>query len=387
MTVRASYLLLWTGTSLIVILASFASVDAVAQTSPARTAARSSFEETARRAADAREAGRLEEAIKAYRQALRVRPRWDEGWWYLATTLYEQQQDVAARDALTRFLALKPGTAAAFALRGLCGFRLKRYDRALADFHKAHTLRIDSNVELRRATWYHLAILLMRQGQFELAVEPLTLLARSEAESVSLVEAAGLLILRLPYLPIEIPPDKRDLVVAAGRAGFSWLARAGAEANRRFQALVERYPDTPYVHNAYGVFLLQSDSEAAIAEFRREIAINPHSAYPHLEIAFELLRRADPVAARQSAQQAVAIEPHLAAARNALGRALVEIGEIDAGIRELETAVTLAPESPEMHFALANAYARAGRKQDAARERQLFLKLRRASAGESQESR
>jgi hypothetical protein len=29
-----------------------------------------------------------------------------------------------------------------------------------------------------------------------------------------------------------------------------------------------------------------------------------------------------------------------------------------------------------MHFALANAYARAGRKEDAAREREIFTKLR-----------
>lgn len=337
-----------------------------------------SFEEAAGRATEAREGGRLNDAITAYRHAVRLRPDWDEGWWYLATSLYEEGQDAAARDALTRFLALKPETGAAFALRGICEFRLRRYDSALADLARARALGVGANPELTRAMWWHTAILLLHRGDFELAVEPLTLLARSESESVPLVEATGLAVLRRPYMPGEIPPDQRDVVLAAGRAGFSWLARAGAEAGRRFQALLEQYPDVPHLHYAYGVFLLQGDSDAALHEFRREIAINPHSAYPHLEIAFELLRRGEPAAARPSAEQAVAIAPDLFAARNALGRVLIELGELDAGIRELETAVKLAPESPEAHFALASAYARAGRKEDAGRAREMFQKLNRA---------
>jgi tetratricopeptide (TPR) repeat protein len=335
-----------------------------------------SFDVLARTAAEAREAGRLDDAVAAYRRAVRLRPAWDEGWWYLATALYEQQQDATARDAFTRFLALKPDTGRAFALRGLCEFRLREYDRALADLRKAQTLGIGGNLELTRSAWYHTAILLLRNGQFELAVEPLTMLARSEPESASLADAIGLLLLRRAFLPADIPPGSRDVVAAAGRAGYSWFGRAGAEADTRFRALVDRYPDAPNVHYAYGAFLLQSDSDKALSEFRHEIAVNPQSPYPHLEIAFELLRRGDARAAGASAREAVRLEPDSPAARNAFGRALVELGDLQAAIEELQNAVKLAPESPEMHFALANAYARAGRKQDAARERAIFTKLR-----------
>lgn len=335
-----------------------------------------SFDAIARSAAEAREAGQLDDAVAAYRRGVRVRPSWDEGWWYLATALYEQGQDAAARDAFTRFLALKPETGGGYALRGLCEFRLRQYERALADLGKAQTVGIGGNVELTRSVWYHTAILLMRDGQFELAVEPLTLLARSEPESVSLVEAIGLLMLRLSFLPSDVPAAKRELITTAGRAGYSWFGRAGVEADQRFRALIERFPDAADVHYAYGVFLLPSDSDAALAEFRREIAVNPRSAYPHMEIAFEMLRRSDARAAEASAKEALRLDPHLPAARNALGRALVELGDLRGGIEELQAAVKLAPESPEMHFALANAYARAGRKHDAAREREIFLKLK-----------
>jgi predicted Zn-dependent protease len=241
---------------------------------------------------------------------------------------------------------------------------------------KAQTLGIGGNVELTRSAWYHTAVLLLRAGQFELAVEPLTMLSRSEPEGASLVEAIGLLVLRLPYLPSEFPAEKRDLITAAGRAGYSWFGRAAAEADKRFRALTEHYPDAAGVHYAYGVFLLQSDSDAAMTAFRREIAVNPQSAYPYLEIAFEMLRRGESREAEASAKEAVRLEPLLPAARNALGRALVELGDLKTGIEQLQTAVKLAPESPEMHFALATAYARAGRRQDAAREREIFLKLK-----------
>ena len=347
-----------------------------------RAASIPSFDAVARSAAEARDAGRLDEAVAAYRRAVALRADWDEGWWYLATTLYEQKQDADARDAFTRFLTLKPETAAAFALRGLCEFRLRHYDRALADLRAAQMRGLGGNAELTRAAWYHTAILLLRDGQFELAVEPLTMLARSEPESASLVEATGLLVLHLPLLPADIPREQHDVVTEAGRAGYSWLARAGAQAAERFRVLVERHPTLPNVHYAYGVFLLQSDPDAALAELRREIAINPAAAYPHLEIAFELLRRGDAAGARTSAGNAVALGPDLAAAHNALGRALVELGELERGISELQLAVKLSPESPEMHFALANAYARAGRPQDAAREREIFSRLKRTSGQE-----
>jgi tetratricopeptide (TPR) repeat protein len=104
---------------------------------------------------EAREAGRLDDAAAAYRRAVHLRPAWDEGWWYLATVLYEQQQDAAARDAFTRFLALKPDAGRAFALRGLCEFRLRQYDRALTDLRKAQALGLAGSLELTRSVWYH----------------------------------------------------------------------------------------------------------------------------------------------------------------------------------------------------------------------------------------
>lgn len=343
-----------------------------------------SFEAVARQAHDARVATRLDEAAALYRRAVDLRPEWDEGWWHLGALAYERQGWAEARDAFSRFLALKPEAGPGWALRGISAFHLRDYDAALRDLHKAETLG-GANEEIARAARFHLALALARAGEFESALSPLVRLARTEPESPALAEATGLALLRLPYLPSEVPEDKRELVRLAGAAGFAALARRPDEARTRFRALVERFPAAPNVHYAYGLFLLREGSDEGLTELRREIEVQPDSVYARLEIAFELLRRGEAAAAQPVAAEAVRLAPGLFAARNALGRALLETGEVEPAIRELEEAVRLAPEAPEMYFALARAYVRAGREADAEQARATFKDLdrrRRQQRGE-----
>jgi predicted Zn-dependent protease len=344
-----------------------------------------SFAEVSRRATEAREGNRLKEAIRLYREGVKIRPRWDEGWWYLATLLYETDGYAEAREAFRRFLALKPEAGPGWVLRGLCDFRMADYAAALEHIHKGLALGVGANAEMLRVARYHQALLLVRAEQFELAIQPLTLLARGEPESTGLVEAIGLMMLRLDLLPADIPEARRELVRQAGHAGYLHLARRGDEAGRAFEQLVTTFPNEAWVHYAYGVSLLASDPEKGLSELRREAELQPREVYPHLEIAFELLRAGQNEGAKAAAERAVALAPGLFAARNALGRALVETGEVERGIGELEAAARLAPDSPEMHFSLARAYAKAGRKEDAERERATFTELerkRRAQRGE-----
>jgi tetratricopeptide (TPR) repeat protein len=314
-----------------------------------------------------------------------LRPRWDEGWWYLATLLYETDRYADARLAFRRFLALKSETGTAWVLRGLCEFRLADYAGALEHIQQGLELGVGGQPEILRVARYHQAVLLIRAGQFELALQPLTLLARGGPESADLVEAIGLMMLRMPVFAADVPPARRDVVRRAGQAGYLHLARRGEEAEKAFADLVAKFPREPWLHYAYGVALLTSKPDDGLALLRRETELQPNAVYPHLEIAFELLRRSDHEGARAAAERAVVLAPRLFAAHNALGRALVELGEVERGIAELEEASRLAPDSPEMHFSLARAYAKAGRKDEAERERAVFTELerrRRAQRGD-----
>ena len=165
------------------------------------------------------------------------------------------------------------------------------------------------------------------------------------------------------------------MVDAAGRASYSWLALRNDEAQARFRELLDRFPQAPNAHYCYGLFLMGQDPEAALAQFREEMKVQPGSVYPRLETAFELIKRGDFAAARPYAEDAVKLAPGLFAAHNALGRVLVELDDLPRGIAELEEAARLAPDSPEMFFALARAYQKAGRKDEAAKARVTFMRL------------
>jgi tetratricopeptide (TPR) repeat protein len=336
------------------------------------------FEEVAAKAARAREAGTPDEAIRWYRRGVRMRPRWDEGWWYMATLLYERDRYAEAAAALERFLILKPDPGPALALRGLCEFQVKDYVSSLRHLGEWMAEGSVGNDETRHVAWYHLAILRIRGGQFELALEPMTQLCRSGPESPRIVRAVGLMLLRLATFPAEVPLEKEELVDVAGRAAYSWLALKVADAQARFKELIERFPEAPNAHYCYGLFLLGQGSDEALAQFREEMRVQTRSAYPRLETAFELLKRGDYAGARPYAEDAVRLAPGLFAAHNALGRVLVELGEIPRGVTELEEAARLAPDSPEMFFALAQAYGRAGRKVEAAQAKARFQKLEEA---------
>jgi predicted Zn-dependent protease len=176
-------------------------------------------------------------------------------------------------------------------------------------------------------------------------------------------------------LPIEVPPDRREMVLMAGRGSYMMATRNTASAEKAFEALASRYPETPNVHYAYAVFLLQEQPDKAIEEFKRELELQPGHPSSLTQIAYEYLKRGDAQSAVPWAQKAAAAAPKEFTSHKALGQALLETGDVDGAIKELLVGIELAPESPGLHFTLARAYQRAGRLEDADRARAEFTRL------------
>ena len=341
----------------------------------ANEAAQGSSDALASDAAKARDAGRLEEALGLYRKALASRADWDEGRWYVATLLYELDRYAEAREAFAEVLRHQPTHAGALGLKGLCEFELRNYERALGDLLEAGKLGVSRSPGISTVVRYHTAILLTRFGEFEVANQMLTELASQAAETPQVIEAFGINVLRMPVLPGELPPDARERVGLAGRAGYAMAARHMDAARIALDELIARYPSTPHAHYARGVFLLTENADRALEDFRRELELSPSHVPARLQIAFELVKRGEPARARTSAEEAARLAPDHFATRLALGQVLLEMNDVDEAIPELEKAVALAPESPQTHFMLAKAYARAGRTVDAERERSEFTRL------------
>ena len=113
------------------------------------------FDGLASRAAAARDAGHLEEALVLYRSALSVQSDWAEGRWYVASLLYELNRYAEARDAFSEVLSHEPSHAGALGMKGLCEFQLREYDRALTDLLQATAKGVSRSPEIARVVRYH----------------------------------------------------------------------------------------------------------------------------------------------------------------------------------------------------------------------------------------
>lgn len=350
------------------------------KTAPAQPASSAgAFDALARKADVAREAGRLDEAAGLYQQALRLKPKWAEGQWYLGTLLYELGQYARARDAFQALVTEQPLNGPGWGFKGLCAFQLKAYEAAIVDLMKGREIGFGANKDLAPVVRYHAAILLTRFEQFEYALQILSEFAVEGNDNPKVIEALGIATLRIPSLPEGVPEARREQVLLAGRGAYFMTAQLMEPARRSFEDLVAKYPDAPNVRYAYGVYLLREEPDRAIDEFKKELLLSPGHVPASLQIAFEYIKRSDWDAARPWAQQAVALSPGDFPARQAYGQVLLELGDTKAAIEHLEAGVKLAADAPSLHFALARAYQKAGRAEDAERERNEFLRLQRQS--------
>jgi tetratricopeptide (TPR) repeat protein len=333
------------------------------------------FDQVVKLGDEARETNRLDDALKLYTKALAMQSKWTEGWWNVGAILYEQDRYPQARDAFRNVVALDPNRGPAWGMLGLCEFQTHEYERAAGSLMRGRSLGFDGNQELESVVRYHAALLYIRYEQFEIAFDILSEFIRVGNESPKVIEAFGLALLRMPFLPDDLPSNKREEVLIAGQAGLDMAARRLDAARPVLDTLLAKYPNEPNVHYAFGVYMLNQDADIAMKEFQRELEISPNHFPAMVQMAFEYLKRDEYNEALPLAEKAVQLAPKMFPARNILGRVLLELGQVDRAIKELEEGARLAPNSPEMHYALGRAYRRGGREADAKREVELFQKL------------
>ena len=128
--------------------------------------AQGSFESLASQATSAREQGRPDEAIRYYQQALQIHSEWEEGWWYVGTLLYDSNHFAEAMPAFTKVTDLDSKLGPAWSFLGLCQFEAKDYPAALANLDRGHELGSVQVPEVAKVADYHLALLLIREGEF-----------------------------------------------------------------------------------------------------------------------------------------------------------------------------------------------------------------------------
>ena len=156
---------------------------------------------------------------RALQRAVAQQPSWTEGDWYLGTIYYDTDRHDECRDAFAHVTGQQPDNGAAWAFRGLCEFRLRQHATALEHLNRAERAGLATTPAFVAVVGYHRAILFARLEQFERAFDLDASLVRGGNTTPAMLDAVGIALLRLPLLPDEVPPEKRELVQLAGRAG------------------------------------------------------------------------------------------------------------------------------------------------------------------------
>jgi len=164
----------------------------------------------------------------------------------------------------------------------------------------------------------------------------------------------------------------------------SYLFTARMLLRQDFGAIAEEYgrkaialdPKLPLAHQLLGeLYLYESKIDDAIAEFKKELEINPGYAagYYKLADAYSRVQKFDE--AERLLQRSVWLDPTATGPYILLGKVLEKKGEAQLAVRALQRALVMEPNNPVPHHLLGQAYRDLGKNEDAERELKIAADL------------
>jgi tetratricopeptide (TPR) repeat protein len=336
-------------------------------------------QEIARQAEEAQASDHLPNAVILYQKGLRFDPKWDQGWWSLASILYDEDRFPEAKDAFLQFVTLSSDPGPGYAFLALCEYETREYDQSLQHFRKWANKGWTGSSQLLDVAIFHFALLLTHEGSFGLALYFLSSEVQKNYSGPGLVEAIGLASLRMRNVPEDYPPERREAVWLAGEAAFYAASHVPdiGRANEYAQRLALHYDQQANVHYFLGTLRKsQSDYAGAATEYQRELQLSPNDAGAMVELA-HLAEDEDRLEeAARLAKRASELDPKSPDAHTVYGAILLKSGSVEQGVRELEAAKKLVPDSASVRFQLAAGYRKLHRTEDAERETRAFNLLK-----------
>jgi tetratricopeptide (TPR) repeat protein len=153
---------------------------------------------------------------------------------------------------------------------------------------------------------------------------------------------------------------------------------------QEFDPIAEEYalkaatldPKLPLAHFLLGeLYLFKSRVPEAVAEFQKELAINPaHAAtYYKLADAYSRIQKYDD--AERLLQRSIWLDATSTGPYILMGKVLDKKGEFELAVRALQRAVAMDPNNPTTHHLLGQAYRDMGKKEEAENELKLAEQL------------
>jgi len=195
-------------------------------------------------------------------------------------------------------------------------------------------------------------------------------------------------ILGICYIQTKDYPNARKAfakmfdVPAESAASYLFTARMllrqdyGPVAEEYAHKAVALDPKLPLAHQLLGeLYLYHSQIDEAIAEFRKELEINPGNATAYYKLADGYSRVQKYDEAERLLQRSIWLDATSTGPYILLGKVLEKKGETELAVRALQRALAMDPNNPMPHHLLGQAYRDLGKNEEADRELQVAGKL------------
>jgi tetratricopeptide (TPR) repeat protein len=195
-------------------------------------------------------------------------------------------------------------------------------------------------------------------------------------------------ILGVCYIQTKEYPNARKAFAkmfdVPAESAASYLFTARMLLRQDFGPVAEEYahkavaldPKLPLAHQLLGeLFLYHSEVEEAIAEFRKELEINPGYAPAYYKLADGYSRVQKFDEAERLLQRSIWLDSTSTGPYILLGKVLEKKGETELAVRALQRALAMDPNNPMPHHLLGQAYRDLGKNEEANRELRLAGQL------------
>lgn len=275
--------------------------------------------------------GRYEQAIGSFRAAVDARDDRPGYWLNLARAQLASEQRAAARESLSRALALRPDWVLAVGVEVMIDLRDGNRQAAL------------QRVNALRERFPQDAAVLLLEGDTRFAM-------REYAEASRIYDAAYALRPEAPVALRSYQARRQGRLVQAVEPLNRWLAQNPGDVRVRM-VLAEAYQ-------------AEGDARRAVKEYEIVVRDGPPNAAALNNLAWLYQQQGDRRAA-DTAQHAYALAPSAPAVADTYGWILVQSGRVDDGAELLEQALKDAPDVPDIRYHHAVAVARLGRHAEA----------------------